>query len=222
MTVTKLVEFRGDGAEFFVGRETELADAGHFIGFATFAPGGDLVITSALAAGSGSSLYATDGVLVHRFEESFIAPISWGFSPDGTLLFAGDISGVITVFDVEALRRGSTSKEAMRLRIVAHKGNTGADQMSSDGAMIASTARNEPAKVWDAESGRLLAEFGSGEGNVSIAFHPSKPSVFVDEDGLITTHTLDTEELLAAARSSVTRNLTDAECERFLRRSCDA
>ncbi|MDH3499659.1 MAG: hypothetical protein OEM97_06025, partial [Acidimicrobiia bacterium] len=76
-----------------------------------------------------------------------------------------------------------------------------------------------PAKLWDLETGRPLGEFGTTE-RTAIAFHPTEPWLYTAEGDTVTIHTLDIDELIEIANSRLTRDMTDDECQRYLRRGC--
>ena len=56
---------------------------------------------------------------------------------------------------------------------------------------------------------------------MGAAFHPTKPWLFVAlPDDRIGIYTLDTDELIEIARSRLSRELTEEECQLYLRRPC--
>jgi hypothetical protein len=93
-----------------------------------------------------------------------------------------------------------------------------------DGSQILSVARGEPSKVWDLETGELVGEFGRSVGGdfVAAAFHPTESRLYVEVDAdLIGIFTLDPDELIQIAGSRLSRDLTEEECQLYLRRSCE-
>lgn len=89
---------------------------------------------------------------------------------------------------------------------------------SSDGTRLASVS-GDTTKVWDATSGQeLLTLSGHTDRILSVAFNSNgKHLVTTGEDGTVRLYTLDIEELIALARSRVTRVLTIQECQKYLK-----
>jgi hypothetical protein len=86
---------------------------------------------------------------------------------------------------------------------------------------ILSAAIGEPAKVWDLATGTLVGEYGTSGDIVAAAFHPTEPILYAavgdDQVGIFT---LDADELMEIARSRLSRDLEEDECQLYLRRSC--
>jgi WD40 repeat protein len=143
------------------------------------------------------------------------------FTRDGTALVVGGYDGVVRIYDVSTLLVGGSDGEAIMKRIPAHATFMILVEVSADGSMVASSAWDEPAKLWDLNDGRLLGQFGD-EQPTAVAFHPTEPRLFVSQSGYVTVHTLDAAELMEIARAGLSRGLTDEECRRYLRRPCDA
>jgi hypothetical protein len=98
---------------------------------------------------------------------------------------------------------------------------------SKDGSQIMSVAAGEPARVWDLTTGALVGEFGtpvdsSVDGSwVGAAFHPTEPRLYAEvEADVIGIFTLDVDELMEIAQDRLSRDLTEEECQLFLRRGC--
>jgi WD40 repeat protein len=72
--------------------------------------------------------------------------------------------------------------------------------------------------VWDANTGEeLFTLHGHQEYVVDLVFSPDGRGLFTASlDGTIRSYLLDIDELIALARSRVTRSLTDEECETYL------
>src|SRR5262249_44595267 len=71
-----------------------------------------------------------------------------GFSPNGTLLAAGDRDGVIRVWDVETGRELYSSK--------GHKKWIHALTFSADGRILASCGHDRTVRLWESTTGALL------------------------------------------------------------------
>ena len=92
--------------------------------------------------------------------------------------------------------------------------------------MLFSRAWDEPVRLWDLETGESLGEFGAldpaNKYPPAAAFHPTKPWLYASVgDSQIAIYTLDTDELVEIARSRITRNFTEDECQLYLERSCN-
>jgi hypothetical protein len=81
--------------------------------------------------------------------------------------------------------------------------------------------------VWDLRTGTLVGEFGVGESGtadgdwIGATFHPTEPRLYAEVDAdVIGIFTLDVDELMEIARSRLSRDLTEEECQLYLRRSC--
>jgi hypothetical protein len=87
--------------------------------------------------------------------------------------------------------------------------------------------QGDSARCWPCPcSGRRLdtggpaGGFGGTPEIRTIAFHPTKPWVYVHDKGQVTGHRFDVVELATIARSTVTRCMTTDECSRYLGRPC--
>jgi len=112
-------------------------------------------------------------------------------------------------------------------RIPAHTAFVISAVVSPDGSMIFSRAWDEPVKLWDADTGELLGEFGTQDPAANLppaaAFHPTEPWLYVTVgDSQVAIHTLDTDELMEIAKSRLTRTFTEEECQLYLLKSCTA
>ncbi|MEX2623927.1 MAG: WD40 repeat domain-containing protein [Acidimicrobiia bacterium] len=146
------------------------------------------------------------------------------WTPDGSRLIVGGFDGIIRVFDVGRLLSGVSDLEAMVTRIPAHDTSPMVLADLKDGSLLLTQSREEPAKVWDLETGALLGEFGTPvDGDfVAAAFHPTERRLYAEVGAdLIGIFTLDPEELIEIARSRLSRELIEEECQLYLRRSCE-
>ena len=131
------------------------------------------------------------------------------FTSDGTLIAGGSADGVITIWKVETgeLIRTLNNDSEVYWLLWMHDGK-GMISLSRDGA----------AKVWDADRGRLQFELsGLGTGGNPPIISRDGTKFYVGGAG----HTLRIillrlPDLIAVARSRLTRGLSDEECRRYL------
>jgi WD40 repeat protein len=159
-------------------------------------------------------------------EDPSVNYLGWraAFTADGSELIVGGGSGRVFVFDLPALLDGETADTALIRTIDAHDSFIVALNLSPDESLISTAAQNEPARLWNRDAGDLLGEFGGLPGNNKInwaSFHPTLPQLMVSTpSGEIRIHTLDTSDLLTIAAATLSREITDEECERYLRGPC--
>jgi WD40 repeat protein len=214
---TRLIK-TGDGALI-----AELDVGGTWMPEAVFSPDGAMVVTNNNSVPPNLRLWETShGSLLSVIDEDVdVAGFLQRFTPDGSKLVVGGYTGSIYILDVEKLAAGPPTEESIVREIPAHNGFiTRILGVSADGSKIFSRSHDEPLKVWDLETGEKLGEFGGTE-RMGAAFHPTKPWLYVAlPDDQIGVYTLDTDELMEIARSRLTRDLTDEECQAYLRRGC--
>ncbi|MFZ5818815.1 MAG: AAA family ATPase [Chloroflexota bacterium] len=131
-------------------------------------------------------------------------------SPDGKLLAVSDQDGVITLWNVDSEKKIRT--------LVGHAGLVSRLIFSKDGTLLASASFDRLAKVWDVSTGEELASLYGNAGNVfGVSFSPDGNRLATaGADGTVRIYTLRLDDLVALARSRVTRSLTDEECRTFL------
>lgn len=162
------------------------------------------------------------GTLVNSFGgegDSLAGGLKVDFTADSSKLIHGSYSGEVVVFDFEALLGGADPVSAATLRFDAHLGRILSVRLSPDEKLLTTNVLGEPVKLWDIETGDPVAEFGSTN-NPAAVFGPSGDSLLVAESGAFTIHTLELRQLLDTARRSLTRELTETECQRYLGSSC--
>jgi hypothetical protein len=150
------------------------------------------------------------GTVLHQFEHE---AYNLAISPDGERLVAIDRSGTTVEIDLDdggVARRWEKTSSALSL------------VFSPDGRFLAG-AGQVGALLWDAESGRIVRDF---EGSVyrpsGVVFTGGGSELLVASgEGVIRGYHLDPVDLVELAREKVSRELTEEECQEYLRRSCD-
>lgn len=87
-----------------------------------------------------------------------------------------------------------------------------------DGTLLATTGFDRLAKVWDVKTGEEVATLFGNKGDVfGVAFSPDGNHLATaGADGTVRIYTLQLEDLIALARSRLTRSLPIEECRKYL------
>jgi WD40 repeat protein len=199
------------------GSVVELVGGDCFRAF--FSPDGRLVYVA-------GGIFDTDnGELLGIIEDETYIGFEAAFTPDGSKLVLGTWLGSVYVFDVALLLSGASVDEAIIREIPAHDTGVLKVSVSPDGSMLSSWSWTEPFKVWDLDTGQPLGQFGGRIDDGTFHggdFHPSLPQLIVTTPpNEVRIHTLDIDELIAIAAAGLSRDMTEAECEQYLRRSCE-
>jgi WD40 repeat protein len=147
--------------------------------------------------------------------QSLARDISVGlaFTPDGGRVAAGGLDGVVRVWD-------TGTGEAV-LVFSAHSKPIQSLAFSPDGQLLATASLDGTARLWDPATGtETLTLQGQNSLLSSVAFSPSGTHLAVAGDRAIHIYPmLAIDDLVALARSRVTRGLTAEECQHYLHRS---
>ncbi len=140
------------------------------------------------------------------------------FSPDGTRLATANNDGTATVWNV------ATGKELQTLR--GHTGRVFSVAFSPDGNRLVSGGEDTTVKIWNVShvaSGdeQPLTLYGGSSTLVGAQFSPDGRRMVAGwswrgTPGSIRVLALDLNDLIAIAKSRVTRGLTNDECQRYL------
>jgi len=198
-------------------------DAGPNAVIATFSPDDRYVITAAdLPADSYSVFDTSDGAFVARFggDANQFAGLWAKFTPSGEQLAVSSAGGNVFIYDFAAILSGASSEDSIVRTIPAHDSFVFEPAISPDGMLLATSSATEPTRLWDMATGTLLGEFGT-IATRGVAFHPTLPWLYVAAGFHIRAHTFDVDELMAIARASLTRELTEEECEQYLHQPCE-
>ena len=171
----------------------------------------------AIAAGDGAYVYdATTGKLLLKYSGHGEGVRNSGiaFSPDGKWLASSGNDSTIKVWDAE------TGVDIFTL--IGHTGPTFGVMFSADGSSLITSSVDGTVKVWVLPSpGESIAEPLTLYGNIGavyrVAFSPDGTRVVsVGRDHVVRIYALNMEELIAIARSRLTRDLTQNECQKYL------
>lgn len=192
----EITTFSGHGASSFVSGITFSADGNRVYS------GADDKFLRIWDATTGQEL----GVISGEGKEIYGVVLS----PDGNLLAVSNQDGVITLWDANSLNKIRT--------FVGHAGLVNRIAFSRDGTRLASASFDRLAKVWDVTTGEELASLYGNASNVfGVSFSPEGNQLATaGADGTIRLYTLRIDDLIALARSRLTRSLTEDECRKFL------
>ena len=130
--------------------------------------------------------------------------------PDGHLLAMGDQDGVITLWDVD-------SGEKLR-SFSGHAGLILRLEFNLDGSLLASASFDRLAKIWDVSTGEEMYSFFGNQSNIfGVSFHPDSAYLATaGADGTVRTFAIHLDDLIALAKTRLTRVLTLQECQKYL------
>jgi WD40 repeat protein len=197
--------------EVSTGREIA-SFSGHTLGFGmdiAFSPDGETVYGGS-ADSYGRQWKADTGQQVAEYYADGREIYGLAVSQDGRLLALGLHDGEINVWD--------TIQKVKILTLTGHAGLTSRLTFTQDGTRLASANFDGLAKVWDVQSGQeLFSLYGNTSNVFGVAFSPDGTRLAtVGGDGTLRIFTMDMNELVALARSRLTRSLTLSECQKYL------
>jgi WD40 repeat protein len=140
--------------------------------------------------------------------------VVWGaiFSPDGSLIVTVGNDGMAKLWDA------ATGRELFTFS--GHNGPILGVAFSSDSQLLATASTDGTAKVWDVSAGvsvQPLTLYGHTGPVLDVAFSPDGGRlVTAGGDGTARVYALKMEDLVAIAKSRLTRSLTEQECQQYL------
>jgi WD40 repeat protein/transcriptional regulator with XRE-family HTH domain len=153
---------------------------------------------------------AATGALVQTFPGH--TGVVWNvvFSPDGTRLATASADGTGKLWDA------ATGKELLTL--TGHTNQVRDIAFSLDGKHLITSSDDGSVKIWDAATGKELLTLVRDAGPISsIALSPDGKRLLTgNADGSARVYFLWVEDLIALAKTRVTRSLTTAECQKYL------
>jgi WD40 repeat protein len=138
-----------------------------------------------------------------------------GLSDDGSTMYA--VSGVAGTGEQAIYWLATDSLEDRQpKRPRLHDGTLASVALNEHATLVATGSSDGTVRVWEAENGRLVHELTYPGNEVSaVAFVTDDHLGVLLADGNLRVVTMDTAELLAIVRGSLTRAFSEAECERF-------
>jgi WD40 repeat protein/transcriptional regulator with XRE-family HTH domain len=131
------------------------------------------------------------------------------YSPDGKLVALGRMNGTASVWDA------STGKQLSTLR--GHTSAVSKVSFSPDGKLLATSSFDGTARVWDVISGvNLLTLYPDSGGIFGVTFSPDGKRLAVGSETGVSIFYLQIQDVIALAKSRVTRTLTQEECQQYL------
>jgi hypothetical protein len=144
--------------------------------------------------------------------------IVMSLSPDGKYLGVGTNGPDSIVIDMEALMSGVPKMEAVVFHVEGNRSNAPQFRVSSDG-IGASASFDSVYRVWDIKSAEFMfeVEVDDLDDIGAVQFTPDGMQLaYEDVGGVVRFTPVDTYEVIARARATVTRFLTDDECRQYL------
>jgi WD40 repeat protein len=187
----------------------ELSVGENFVYSVAFSPDGKL-----LAAGNEDMLTTIWDVSTGSKLKTLEGHTGWvqalAFSSDGKQLLTGSADSKAILWNLE--------KGTEIFTLAGHAAGVNKVAFSPDGKLIATASDDGTAKIWDADSGSLITTISASAGAVTgLAFNPDGKTLATGSaDGAVRFYYVNFEDLLAFAKTRVTRAFTTAECQTFL------
>jgi WD40 repeat protein len=168
---------------------------------------------SYLAAGNRNGMVmvweASSGRFVTEWAGHTGAVSGVSFSPNGQYLATAGFDGIVKVWDADTFELLST--------LAGHRGAIRDVAFSLDSTYLATASSDGTAKVWPLAGGEPVTLRGHRQGVEGVAFSPDgKRLATAGQDGSVRVYALDLGDLVAIARSRLTRGLTTEECQQYL------
>ena len=187
----------------------ELSVGENFVYSVAFSPNGKF-----LAAGNEDMLATIWDVSTGSKVNTLEGHTGWvdalAFSPDGKLLLTGSADSTAILWDLE--------KGIKIFTLIGHAAGINKVAFSPDGTLIATASDDGTTKIWDAAKGYLITTISASAGSVTgLAFNPDGKTLATGSlDGAVRFYYVNFDNLLAFAKTRVTRTFTTEECQTFL------
>jgi WD40 repeat protein len=133
---------------------------------------------------------------------------SVAYSADGKYVALGGHTGAIGIWDAE------TGKQLLSLK--GHGARVYAIAFSPDSKWIAAASADGTVQMWAAVTGENLLFLPVDSGTGGVAFSPDGKRLAVGGKSGIYVFVLPIDEVVALAKSRLTRSLTTEECQQYL------
>jgi WD40 repeat protein/transcriptional regulator with XRE-family HTH domain len=130
-------------------------------------------------------------------------------SLDGNRLATAGYDGIVKIWDAHTFALLST--------LTGHRGAIRDLAFSPDSKSLATASSDGTAKVWSLVNSEPRTLYGHRQGVEGVAFSPDgKRLAAAGQDGSVRVYALDLNDLIAIAKSRLTRTLTTEECQKYL------
>jgi WD40 repeat protein len=151
---------------------------------------------------------AETGQALHTFTGHTNTTSRVVFNPQGTRLATGSFDGTVRVWDLETFRELYT--------LSGHGASVWGIGFGPDGKYIATGSNDLTLRLWDAMTGEELLTLPIPAPSFQVLFTPDQTRLVVQSPSGTNVYLPRIEDLLALAKSRVTRSLTAEECQKFL------
>jgi WD40 repeat protein len=173
-----------------------------------YSPDGKRIATGNRTLLAGVVIWdATTGKKLNTLE--FYDPSSIDYSPDGKLLAIGSMDGTVSIWDaLNGTKLWTVKNEALTIWGI---------KFNPDGNLLATVSVDGTARLWDVTSGvNLLTLYVDSDGASAVSFSPDGKRLAVGGKSGISIFYLQIQDVIALAKSRVTRTLTKEECRQYL------
>jgi len=176
-----------------------------------FSPDG-IKLATASTDGTAKIWNVKTGDLIFTLVGHSSGVVDIAFSPDGKKIATASSDATAKIWDA------STGKELLTLK--GHSAELRPVAFSPDEKFLATGSEDNTAKIWNVATGQEILTLPGSQGGVyGIAFSPLDGGAHIavaSNDGVVRVFLLQIDELIALAKSRVTRSLTSEECKKYL------
>jgi WD40 repeat protein len=138
------------------------------------------------------------------------------FNSDGSRLATAHEDGAARIWSLANL--AGTQQPAPTHTLAGHIGSAWDAAFNPAGDLLATLGFDGAVRLWDAATGEELLAIPGENNGPDLGFSPDGRSLAVTSgSGKVIVYAVHLDDLLALARSRLTRSLTPAECQRYFR-----